>query len=269
MTEVAQEQQVRLEQDGAVAWIVLNRPERRNAIGAQTRKQLAAALKQVGKDDSVRAVVLTGEGHSFCSGADVKEMAEHGQAGTTVELVGSILRDDYMPMILGMRAMPKPIIAAVNGAAAGIGASFALAADIRIAAEDAFFVEAFVGIGLAPDGGATWFLPRLLGSGRALEMCMTGQPLTAAEALQFGLVNRVVPAGQLREAAADLAQRLAAGPPKAIAAAKRAINHSLDSTLEEAMDYESYLQEAMAGSRDFIEGVTAFLAKRPPQFTGE
>lgn len=259
------EQQVTVEQRGAVAWIKFNRPERRNAIGTHTRQQLAAALKQVEKDEAVRCVVLTGEGTAFCSGADLRDFPTDVNV---VEHVGHILRDDYMPMILRMRAMPKPIIAAVNGVAAGIGVSFAMAADLRIAVEDASFVEAFVNIGLAPDGGATWFLPRLVGTGKALEMCMTGLPLAARDAERLGLVNQVVAADELISVTTSWAERLAAGAPRAIAAAKRAVNRSLDSSLEEAMEYESYLQESMAGTSDFAEGVAAFVEKRPPRFTG-
>ncbi len=260
-----QEQHVTVSIEGAIAWIKLNRPERRNAIGTQTRAELAAALKQVEKDETVRVVVLTGEGTAFSSGADLRDFPTDVNA---VEHVGHILRDDYMPMILRMRAMPKPIIAAVNGVAAGIGVSFAMAADIRIAVEEASFVEAFVGIGLIPDGGATWFLPRLVGTGKALEMCMTGQPLAARDAERLGLVSQVVPSDQLEPAVRALAEKLAAGPPRAIAGAKRAINRALDCSLEEALEYESYLQEAMAGTSDFAEGVTAFIQKRPPNFQG-
>jgi len=263
---VAQEQHVTLSVEGAIAWIRFNQPARRNAIDTQARAELAAALKQVEKDESVRVVVLTGEGTAFSSGADLRDFPTDVDV---VEHVSHILRDDYMPMILKMRAMPKPIIAAVNGVAAGIGVSFALAADIRIATEDAAFVEAFVGIGLIPDGGATWFLPRLVGTGKALEMCMTGQPLAARDAERLGLVNQVVPADELESTVRTLAEKLAAGAPRAIAGAKRAINRSLDCSLEDAMDYESYLQESMAGTSDFAEGVAAFVQKRPPKFRGK
>ena len=263
---VETERQVVVEQRGPVAWIKFNRPERRNAIGAQTRAELAAALKQAQKDEAVRCLVLTGEGTAFCSGADLRDFPA---GGSPVEHVGRILRDDYMPMILRMRSMPKPIIAAVNGVAAGIGVSFAMAADIRIAIEEAAFVEAFVNIGLIPDGGATWLLPRLVGAGKALEMCMTGLPLAARDAERLGLVNLVVPADQLISTVQSFADRLAAGPPLAIAAAKRAINRSLDSTLEEALEYEANLQQAMAGTADFAEGVAAFIEKRPASFTGK
>lgn len=262
---VAQEQHVKLDVGGAIAWIRLNRPERRNAIGTQARAELAAALKQVEKDPAVRVAVLTGEGTAFSSGADLRDFPADGNA---VEHVGRILRDDYMPMILRMRQMPKPIIAAVNGVAAGIGMSFAMAADIRIAAEEASFVELFVSRGLVPDGGASWLLPRLVGTGKALELCMTGLPISARDAERLGLVNQVVPADQLEATVRALAEHLAAGAPLAIAAVKRAVNRALDSSLEEAMEYESYLQEAMAASGDFAEGVAAFIEKRTPNFQG-
>ena len=267
MAEVATEQHVKVEQRGAVAWIRFNRPERRNAIGTQSRAELAAALKQVERDDSVRCVVLTGEGTAFSSGADLRDFPAPG--ADVVEHVGRILRDDYMPMILRMRSMPKPVIAAVNGVAAGIGMSFAMACDIRVAAEEASFVELFVARGLMPDGGATWFLPRLVGTGKALELCLTGQPISASDAERAGLVNRVVPAAELEATVTQLAEQLAAGAPRAIAASKRAINRSLDSSLEEAMEFESYLQESLAATSDFAEGVAAFVQKRPPEFTGQ
>lgn len=263
---VTQEQHVLVTIDNSIAWIKFNRPERRNAIGTQTRAELAAALKQVEKDPAVRCVVLTGEGTAFSSGADLRDFPA---GGDVVEHVGHILRDDYMPMILRMRQMPKPIIAAVNGVAAGIGMSFAMAADIRIAAEEASFVELFVSRGLVPDGGASWLLPRLVGTGKALEMCMTGLPLSARDAERLGLVNQVVPAEELEPTVRALAEHLAAGAPLAIAAVKRAINRALDSSLEEAMEYESYLQEAMAASGDFMEGVASFIEKRPPNFQGK
>jgi 2-(1,2-epoxy-1,2-dihydrophenyl)acetyl-CoA isomerase len=258
-TEV--EQQVKVENEGAVGWIRLNRPEKMNAIGALTRKQLGEAIKQAERDDSVRVVVLTGSGRAFSSGADVTEMSNSGGMHTPEE-VGDILRNEYMPMLVRLRTMPKPVIAAMNGPAVGIGASFALACDIRIATPEAYLMEAFVNIGLAPDGGVSWLLPRLAGTGVAYEMFFTGKPLAAADAHRLGVINRLVPAERLEEEVRDLANHLASQPPNAMAGAKRAVNNALSSTYEEAMEFESYLQEAQAGSQEFIDGVQAFLARR-------
>jgi len=258
-TEV--EQHVNIEIESGIAWIRLNRPEKMNAIGALTRQQLSEALKQAERDDAVRVVVLTGTGRAFSSGADVTEMAQ-GAGMRTPEDVGRVLRNEYMPMLVRLRTMPKPAIAAMNGPAIGIGASFALACDIRIATPDSYLLEAFVNIGLAPDGGVSWLLPRLAGSGVAYEMFFTGKPLAAADAHRLGVINRIVPADRLEAEVRGLANQLAAQPRQAMAGAKRAVNHALNSTFEEAMEYESYLQEAQAAGPEFAEGVQAFLARR-------
>jgi 2-(1,2-epoxy-1,2-dihydrophenyl)acetyl-CoA isomerase len=258
-TEV--EHLVKVETEGGVGWIRFNRPEKMNAIGALTRQQLGEAIKQAERDEAVRVVVLTGTGRAFSSGADVTEMADAGGMRTP-EDVGRILRTEYMPTLMRLRTMPKPVIAAMNGPAVGIGASFALACDIRIATPDAYLLEAFVNIGLAPDGGVSWLLPRLAGTGIAYEMFFSGKPLTAADAHRLGVVNRVVPADRLEEEVRDLANQLASQPRNAIAGAKRAVNHALTSTFEEAMEFESYLQEAQAASPEFAEGVRKFLESR-------
>jgi len=277
------EQHVNVESDGGVGWIRLNRPEKMNAIGALTRKQLGDAIKQAERDDAVRVVVLAGSGRAFSSGADVTEMVQ-GQGGApgtgsagpgasrgdstpqtgmrTPEDVGNVLRNEYMPMLMRLRTMPKPVIAAMNGPAVGIGASFALACDIRIATPEAYILEAFVNIGLAPDGGVSWLLPRLAGTGVAYEMFFSGKPLSATDAHRLGVINRLVPADRLEEEVRDLANQLAAQPRQAMAGAKRAVNHALTSSFEEAMEFESYLQEAQAGSSEFAEGVQNFLARR-------
>jgi 2-(1,2-epoxy-1,2-dihydrophenyl)acetyl-CoA isomerase len=252
---------VKLEVEAGVAWIRLNRPEKMNAIGATTRQQLADAIKQVERDEAVRVVVLTGSGRAFCSGADVTEMVG-GEGMSIPEVIGNILRDEYMPMLQRLRTMPKPVIGALNGPAVGIGASYALACDIRIAVPEAYILEAFVNIGLAPDGGVSWLLPRMIGTGVAYEMFFTGKPLQAADAHRLGAINRIVPAERLEEEVRELAVQLAAQPRGAMAAAKRAVNHALESSYENALEFESYLQEAQAASPEFVEGVQAFLARR-------
>ncbi|HXN55595.1 MAG TPA: enoyl-CoA hydratase [Myxococcales bacterium] len=259
-TEV--EQHVRVQVHDGVGLIQLNRPEKMNAIGALTRKQLGEAIKQAERDDAVRVVVLTGSGRAFCSGADVTEMGGADGGMRTPEDVGNVLRNEYMPMLTRLRTMPKPVIAAMNGPAVGIGASFALACDIRIATPEAYILEAFVNIGLAPDGGVSWLLPRLAGTGIAYEMFFTGKPLQAADAHRLGVINRLVAADRLEPEVRELAAQLAAQPRQAMAAAKRAVNHALESSYEEALEFESYLQEAQAASPEFAEGVQAFLAKR-------
>src|SRR5882762_4329260 len=248
--------------ENGVATIKLNRPEKMNAIGALTRQQLGDAIKQAERDDAVRGVVLTGTGRAFSSGADVTELGSPGAGMRTPEDVGNVLRTEYMPMLTRLRTMPKPVIAAMNGPAAGIGASYALACDIRIATPEAYLLEAFINIGLAPDGGVSWLLPRLAGTGIAYEMFFTGKPLSATDAHRLGVINRLVPADRLEAEVRELAGQLAAQPKGALAADKRAVNHALDSSYEEALEFESYLQEAQAGSQEFIEGVQAFLAKR-------
>jgi len=258
-TEV--EEHVKVENDAGVGWIRLNRPEKMNAIGALARKQLADAIKQAERDDSVRVVVLTGTGRAFSSGADVTEMAQ-GDGMRTPRDIGDVLRNEYQPMLTRLRTMPKPVIAAMNGPAAGIGASFALACDIRIATPEASILEAFVNIGLAPDGGVSWLLPRMLGTGVAYEMFFTGRPLAAADAHRLGVINRLVPADRLEPEVKELAAHLAAQPRGAMAAAKRAVNHALQASYEDALEFESYLQEGQAGRPEFAEGVQKFLESR-------
>ncbi len=258
-TEV--EEHVQAHTRDGIGLIRLNRPEKMNAIGALTRQQLGEAIKQAERDDAVRVVVLTGSGRAFCSGADVTEMAQ-GAGMRTPEDVGNVLRNEYMPMLTRLRTMPKPVIAALNGPAVGIGASFALACDIRIGTPESYLLEAFVNIGLAPDGGVSWLLPRLAGTGIAYEMFFTGKPLSAADAHRVGVINRIVPADRLEEEVRDLAAQLAAQPRGALAGAKRAVTHALESSFEQALEFESYLQEAQAASPEFAEGVQNFVARR-------
>jgi len=258
-TEV--EVHVHVQTHDGIGLIRLNRPEKMNAIGALTRQQLAEAIKQAERDEAMRVVVLTGSGRAFCSGADVTEMVQ-GAGMRTPEDVGNVLRNEYMPMLTRLRTMSKPVIAAMNGPAIGIGASFALACDIRIATPESYLLEAFVNIGLAPDGGVSWLLQRLAGTGIAYEMFFTGKPLSAADAHRLGVINRLVPADRLEQEVRELAGQLAAQPRGALAGAKRAVTHALESTFEQALEFESYLQEAQAASPEFAEGVQAFLARR-------
>jgi len=248
--------------ENGVQWLRLNRPESMNAVNAELRAALAAAVRDAERSPEVRVVVVTGSGRAFCSGADVREFASREGA---VEAISG----EYERILTGLRTMPKPVIAALNGVAAGIGASIAMACDLRYATPEAALVEAFVKIGLTPDGGATWFLPRFIGTAKAFEIMYTGDPLPAADAERFGLYNRVVPADSLEETVRDLAQALARGPAMALAAAKRSVNFSVNSTFEEALDFEFMLQGVQMQGQDFKEGVTAFLEKRKPEFKGE
>ena len=259
MTEQLTESVVETRVENGVAWIRLNRPSSMNAVNGALRSALAAAVRDAERNPEARCVVVTGAGRAFCSGADVREFASRESA---VEAI----RGEYEKILLGLRTMPKPTIAAMNGVAAGIGASIAMACDLRYATPEASLVEAFIKIGLTADGGASWFLPRFVGAARALELIYTGDPLPAVEAERFGLYNRVVAAEELEPVVRALAERLAAGPPAALAAAKRSVNHSMGSSLEDALDFEFLLQGVQMQGKDFVEGVSAFLEKRPPRF---
>jgi 2-(1,2-epoxy-1,2-dihydrophenyl)acetyl-CoA isomerase len=263
--EPVEEQHVLLEQEDAVAWIRLNRPDKLNPIGTLARRQLDAALKQVERDEAVRCVVLIGSGRAFSAGADVQEMQGSGGMRSP-EDVGRVLREEYLVMLQRIRTMAKPVICGMNGLAAGIGASFALACDIRIAAEDAYLSEAFANLGLGPDGGVSWTLPRLIGRGRALEMFYTAERLSAQDAERFGVVNRVVAKEAVESECRELAVRLSAMPALALGGAKRAVNFGEGSSFEEAVEFEALIQEICAASDDFREGVTAFAEKRKPRF---
>jgi 2-(1,2-epoxy-1,2-dihydrophenyl)acetyl-CoA isomerase len=253
--------EVEVRRDGAVQTIVLNRPDVLNALTAKVHEQLAAALKEARADD-VRAVVITGAGRGFCVGQDLNEFRD--ATGDIAER----LRGSYHPNVLAIRALEKPVIAAVNGAAAGAGLSLACACDIRVASDAASFVPAFVNIGLVPDSGGTFFITRLLGPARAFEWMTSGRRLSAAEAHAWGLVSEVVEADALEDHAAELAARLAAMPTRAIGMSKRLFDRAAESSLDDQLELEAQLQSAATKTNDFREGVTAFLEKRKPDFTG-
>jgi 2-(1,2-epoxy-1,2-dihydrophenyl)acetyl-CoA isomerase len=252
---------VELTRDGAVATITLNRPEALNAINLAMHDALADALRQAGSPE-IRAVVLTGAGRGFCVGQDVAEFPDEPAE------VGELLRRRYAPNLLALRALEKPVIAAVNGPAAGAGLALALACDIRVAADSATFVPAFVGIGLVPDSGLSWTLPRLVGAGPALEWMISGRRMSADEARDAGLVSRVVPAAELSSHASEAAARLAAMPTRAIALTKRLFEDGALRPFGEQLEVEADLQAEAAGTEDFREGVGAFLEKRPASFEG-
>ena len=253
--------EVETSREGAVLTITLNRPDVLNAFNAALHKGLAAALKEASRAD-VRAVVITGAGRGFCVGQDLTEFRE--APGD----IGSRLRSTYHPNVLAIRALEKPVIAAVNGVAAGAGVSFACACDVRIAAESASFVPAFVNIGLVPDSGGSYFVTRILGPARAFEWLASGRKLTAKAAHEWGLVSEVVEADALAARTAELAAELAALPTRAIGMTKRLIAHALTATVEQQIEREAELQTAATQTDDFEEGVAAFLEKRKPDFRG-
>ena len=250
------------------ARIELNRPEALNAWNAQFGEDLLAALRGVTEDEAVRAVVLTGAGRAFSSGADLKDISTDTTPDGRPD-VYKTLTERYHPIMHAIREMPKPVIAAVNGPAVGIGCSLALCCDLIVAAESAYFLLAFVNIGLVPDGGSSLFLPTRIGMARASELSMLGERLPAPKALEWGLINRVVADEQLEQEVAALAARMAAGPTRSYAGSKRQLNNWLYARIEEQLELEAKIQQEMAGSDDFVEGAMAFSQKRPPSFTGK
>jgi 2-(1,2-epoxy-1,2-dihydrophenyl)acetyl-CoA isomerase len=260
---------VNVRREGAAATLELNRPETLNAWNAQLGRDLLAAITGVAEDDAVRAVVITGAGRAFSAGADLRELS--GREERTPEGhpdVRRVLTERYHPIITTIRTMPKPVVAAVNGPAVGIGLSLALAADLVVAAESAYLLLAFVNIGLVPDGGSSLFIPARVGFARASEMAMLGERIPAAKALDWGLVNRVVADDAFAAEVAALRDRLAAGPTRSYAGSKRQLNHWLYARMEEQLELEADIQQEMAGSPDFAEGVAAFVEKRQPGFGG-
>lgn len=258
---------INYEIDGGVLTLTLNRPDSYNACNEQMTTDLQAALKDAERDKSVRAIILTGAGRAFCSGQDLKEAPEPG-AGSKRSLSDS-LRRRYNPIIRKIAGMPKPIIAALNGVAAGAGCSLALACDIRVAAEGASLLQAFVNIGLVPDSGSSYFLVRLVGYARAFEIATTGDKIPAEKALELGLVNRVVPPDQLIAAARAFAEPYASGPTRAYGYIKKMLHRAEHTSLDDMLDYEVYMQEAAGRTADYTEGVKSFVEKRRAEFKGE
>jgi 2-(1,2-epoxy-1,2-dihydrophenyl)acetyl-CoA isomerase len=248
----------------AVATITLNRPAKLNAFNDRMIAETTDAFKQCGREAAVRCVVITGAGRGFSSGQDLGDFQERGESVS----IGEHLRHGYHKLVRQMVALEKPIIAAVNGIAAGAGCGVALAADLRIASDEASFMLAFSRIGLIPDTGTNWFLPRLIGYARAYEMAITAAKVPAVRALEWGMVNRVVPGEQLPEIARATALTLAAGPTLAYGLTKRAMNRGLTQDLDAALEYEAHLQEIAGRSADSREGVSAFIEKREPLFSG-
>lgn len=248
-----------------VATLTFHRPEVRNAFNDVMADEVQAALKQAERDEAVRCLVLTGAGAGFCAGQDLAALRDRAEAVSFREH----LLKTYNPIVLKLRSIEKPVIAAINGAAAGAGWGIALACDLRYAADTAKFRFAFTGIGLAPDSGTSFFLARTLGLSKALELAFTNELVDAPTALSLGLVNKVVPADRLLPATLDLARQLAQAPTRGLGLTKRALNHALTVDLAAALDYEAYLQDIAGRTTDHREGVQAFLEKRPPHFIGK
>ena len=257
---------VNLYRRGAGAKVELNRPERMNAWSDQFSLDLRAAIREVTDNPDIRAVAITGAGRAFSSGFDLKEAADRADGGP-IE-VYRLLTERYHPLITGLRLMPKPVVAAVNGAAAGIGLSLALACDLVVAAESAFFQLAFVNIGLVPDGGSSLFVPARVGFTRAAELAMLGERLDARSALDWGLINRVWPDAEFASQADALLDRLASGATRSYAGTKRELNQWLYAQMDAQLELEAGIQRELAASGDFAEGLAGFLAKRPPRFSG-
>jgi 2-(1,2-epoxy-1,2-dihydrophenyl)acetyl-CoA isomerase len=244
-----------------VGTVTLNRPEALNALNAPMRRELLTTLRIASRDDAVRCVVITGEGRGFCSGADLR-------GGHDERDFRKVLTSEYNPLISAIRDLPKPVVAAVNGVAAGAGVSLALACDLVYASEEARFIQAFVRIGLIPDSGSTRTLVRTLGRHRAAELMFFGEPMSAAEAAAAGLINKVFAATEFADGVREIARRLAAAPTAAIGLAKRSINTAEQADLAASLAYEAALQVVAGGTADHAEGLAAFAEKRDPHFTG-
>ena len=257
------QQFIKFTKDQGVAEITLNRPDKLNSFHTEMAKKLQGILAEVKDDSSIRAVLLCGEGRAFCAGQDL------GEAVSDEADIGRIVRENYNPIILAIRKTEKPFICAVNGVAAGAGANLALACDIVLASEDASFIQAFCKIGLIPDGGGTFFLPRLVGFGRASALAMTADKVSAARAEEIGLIYKVTKNEELLSEARALAQELATQPTRSFGLIKRAFNASMSNSLEEQLGLEEKIQSEAGQTKDYNEGISAFLEKRAPKFIGE
>lgn len=261
-------QELLIDQKDGVLTITLNRPEVLNALTMGMMKSIRESLKKAESDKSVKAIILTASGRAFCAGADLGDLKK--RQGVKSFSLGDELRDHFNPLVAQIRRIEKPVIGAINGLAAGAGASIVLAADLKICAEKATFLNAFVRVGLVPDSGMTYSLPRFVGYSKALEHMWLAKPVTAEQALACGWVNKVVPAEFVLVEAQMMAAELAKMPPLALALTKRAVNRSLEApSLDDQMEYEAQLQEILGRTKDHAEGVAAFLEKRPAQFKGE
>ena len=259
---------VNLWRAGAAAKIELNRPESLNSWDLQLSRDLYAAYEAVRDDDAVRAVLLTGAGRAFCSGADLRDIKNRETTADGHADLQRSLRERYHPVLEGLRQLPKPVVAAVNGPSVGVGMSLALTADLVYARPSAYFLLAFVNIGLAPDGGSSAIVPARIGFARAAELAMLGERLPAETAAEWGLINRVIPDASFDEEVGDVLHKLAAGPTQSYAGIKRQLNAWLYSSLAEQLELEAEIQQQLAASSDFTEGVAAFTEKRRAAFAG-
>ena len=259
---------IKTETSNGVLWITLNRPDKLNAFNDQMGDELLEALREGTKSPEARCLVLTGEGRAFSVGEDLSTNRSTYDSGKPM-LLGEVVKRRYNPIVQSIRRMEKPVLASVNGVTAGAGLGLALACDLRAASDKATFHEAFVKAGLVPDSGTSFWLPRILGLGKAMEVALLGEPIDAPRALGLGLVNWVFPDESLRAQSSKIAERLAKGPTKAMGLAKRALNRAVVVDLDSSLEYEMYLQDIAGKTRDHIEGVKAFFEKREPEFSGE
>jgi 2-(1,2-epoxy-1,2-dihydrophenyl)acetyl-CoA isomerase len=247
-----------------VGLLTLNRPDKLNAFTARMNREIVSVCKEVARNDQIRALLITGAGRAFCAGEDLASVS-----GSEPIDHGDVLRQRYNPMIEAIHRLEKPTIAAIHGAAAGAGMSLALVCDFRLAAENASFIEAFIHIGLVPDSGSIYFLPRIVGVAKALELAILGEKISAEQAYQLGLVTKVVESEQLQAEALAFARKLAAMPTRAIGLIKRSLDYGLNHSLTETLEYEAYAQEIAGKTEDHQEGVRAFMEKRRPNFSGK